>query len=110
MRVTADDMRERARKARLLRSLSENPGWQVLAEIMQVGVAKRRDRLCEIDCGADETVRLRLEIDCIRTLLKGAEISDEKIQDYEERVAFLEKQEKIREGLGMNVKLQEQEP
>lgn len=108
MKISAEEARDRLDKARKLRTLNDHIGWLTLTEWFQLGLDRRRNRLCALDCGPEETTRLRIEMDCIRTLLTAPQISDEKIALYEERVAFASKQEKMRSDLGMSPDLQEQ--
>jgi len=88
-------------RARLLRTLEGNPGWKALTEMVEDGLDKRRKRLCSFDCKPDEVDRLRVEIDCMQSLLSASQIRDSEIEALETRVAFLRKQEKMREDLGM---------
>lgn len=87
-------------QAREVRALTDQPGWKALVRIFENGIENRKEKLVSHQCGAEETLRLRVEIDTMRRFLLHSQISDEDLMAFQKTMEGLLLNEQRRESFG----------
>lgn len=99
-----DKVQKMIRDARLFRDFKDSAGWRVFEQFLRDGVIARQNRLCEFACDADETNRLRGEIQLLNRLIRFPTMLDEEAAKAVKHLAYLQDRQSRMQDYGWTEK------
>jgi len=98
---TAAEIEERIRRSKMLATLEDHPGWQLIVTLLDAQIANNREALCQIGVNQTATEALRNDIRVMRWCRAGSlQATPELYAQWAKDLAFQRKKEKMREDLG----------
>jgi hypothetical protein len=93
---------EKIRLAKILASLEDHSGWQIIRGKLETQIDNDRKALCSLGMPHDATEQLRYRVKMAEWLLASTGLDNaDQVAKWEEDLAFQKKQEKMREARGL---------
>jgi len=105
--LKSEQVRQKIAQSKLLRSLEDHAGWQILVEKLRIQEQQDCEALCSLGLDADKTEHLRYRINMCRWMLRSTQLdTPEQIAKWDQDLAFQQRMEKMRvdRGLPANLK------
>jgi len=99
-----DTLSLKIEQGRQLRSLRDHAGWGVLCDLLEAGIQNRMARLLNRECSETETLEIRVEVACLRNIMRTADISDDQMQSWARTVAYLQNRRDMLKSYGLDQK------
>ena len=101
LQAKVDDLVRRIEEARSIKEIAASDAWKFLSRTIEHGILIKFNRVCQVECPADESVTLRAEIRALRWFLRIPQIDDANIAKAVQTVQGLREKVKRLQSLGL---------